>query len=210
MLDSYSLQVRVSMLPLSISRTLPEAFKEWFFTEHTIDHGAQIKDCQLCKQEHLRYCFEIKNVHTGHTLMVGPQCILKFKLQVFDNGKLLDEVGTKKKLDSIMKQMRLESCIKALDRVAEAENNVILNNSLAYYKKNKYLSPKQAFVVLSRLEKHNIDYHPSFFKVNLKKDRYKNDLRLMEESSVQAIWPALAPSQRKLAEKYGHKAPTST
>lgn len=210
MVDNYPLRVRENILPLSVSGTLPEAFKEWYFTDHTIDHEAPIEDCQLCNQEQLRYHFEIKNLHTNHTLMVGSQCILKFQLQVFENGRVLDEVGTKKKLDSLMKQMRIESCIKALDRLAEAENNDILSNALTYYKKNKYLTPKQAFVVLWRLRKHKIDHSPSFFKVSLKRDKYKRDLQLMEESRVHVIWPALTSSQRKIAEKYGHKAPTRT
>lgn len=210
MVDSYPLRIRDNILPLSVAGTLPEAFKEWYFTDYTIDHEAPIEDCQLCNQEQLRYHFEIRNSHTNHTLMVGSQCILKFHLQVFDNGLLLNESGTKKKLDSLMKKMRLESCIKALDRLAETENNDILSNALAYYKKNKYLTPKQAFVVLWRLGKHKIDHSPSFFKVSLRKDKYKHDLRMMEESRVHVIWPALSSSQRKIAEKYGFKAPTST
>lgn len=210
MIDSYPLRVRENILPLSISGTLPEAFREWHFTDYTIDHEAPIEDCQLCNQEQLRYHFEIKNTHTNHTLMVGSQCILKFQLQVFENGRVLDEVDSKKKLDSLMKEMRLESCINALNRLAETEDNDILSNALAYYKKNKYLTPKQAFVVLWRLGKHKIDHSPSFFKVSLKKDKFKRDLQLMPEGRVHVIWPALTSSQRKIAEKFGHKAPAST
>lgn len=184
MADSYPSRVRDNILPLSVAGILPEAFKEWYFTDYTIDHEAPIEDCQLCNQEQLRYHFEIRNSYTNHTLLVGSQCILKFHLQVFDNGLLLNESGTKKKLDSLMKKMRIESCIKALDRLAETENNDILSKALAYYKKNKYLTPKQAFVVLWRLGKHKIDHRPSFFKVSLKKDKFKRDLRMMEESRV--------------------------
>lgn len=53
MVDSYPLRVRENILPLSIAGTLPEAFKEWYFTDHTIDHEAPIEDCQLCNQEQI-------------------------------------------------------------------------------------------------------------------------------------------------------------
>jgi hypothetical protein len=202
----YPLKVKENILPLSISGTLPEAFNEWYFTDNTIDHEAPIEVCQLCNQEQLRYHFEIKNSYTNYTLMVGSQCILKFQLQVLENGRLLNEVETKKKLDYLIKKMRQESCIKALDRLAEAEDSDILSNARAYYKNNKYLTPKQAFVVFWRLNVNEIDYSPSFFKVSLKKDKYKNDLRLMQENRVQLIWPALTYSQRRIAERYGHRA----
>lgn len=210
MTNSYPLRVRENILPLSISDSLPEAFKEWYFTDHTIDHEDAIEECQLCNQEQLRYHFEIKNRHTNHELMVGSQCILKFQLQVFDNGRILDSTDSKKKLDNLMKKMRLESCIKALDKLTETEDNDILSNALNYFKKNKYLTPKQAFVVLWRLQVNKIDHSPSFFKVSLKKDKYKNDLKSMQESRVHVIWSSLSSSQRKIAAQFGHHPPDKT
>lgn len=206
-MSSYPQRVADNILPLSIAGTLPEAFSEWYFTEYTVDHEAANEDCELCNHEELRYHFEIKNRHTSYTLMVGSSCILKFQLQVFDNGRLLDESGSKRKLEDLKNKMRLESCISALTKVAAKENNEILKNALAFYQKNKFLTPKFAFVVLWRLQANNIDHSPSFFKINLNKDKYKKDLRTMETSRVQLIWPALSSSQRKIAERYGHEAP---
>jgi hypothetical protein len=208
--STYPQRVADNILPLSIAGTLPEAFSEWYFTEYTIDHETASEDCELCNHEELRYHFEIKNRHTNHTLMVGSSCILKFQLQVFDNGVLLDESGTKRKLEALKNKMRLESCLNALTKVAARENNEILKNALAFYRKNKYLTPKFAFVVLWRLQANNIDHSPSFFKINLNKDKYKHDLKSMETSRVQLIWPALSSSQRKIAERYGHEAPKKT
>ena len=102
MVSTYPQRVADNIFPLSIAGTLPEAFTEWYFTEwyfteHTIDHEIAEEDCELCNHQELRYHFEIKNQHTSHTLMVGSSCILKFQLQVFDNGILLDETGGQKK-----------------------------------------------------------------------------------------------------------------
>ncbi|MBN3777343.1 hypothetical protein G3O06_07210 [Burkholderia sp. Ac-20345] len=208
-MQHYSQRVRDNILPLSIGDTLPKAFEEWTVTESVVDHETPRETCELCGQESLRYQFEIRNSLTGNTLWVGSQCILKFGLSVFENGRILSPEDAKKKINRIMEQMRQDACIRALEAVAIAEENEILSNALQYFKVHKYLSPKQAFVVLWRLNRHRIDHNPSFFKIDLKHDRFKSQLREMEESRVHVLWPALTSSQRKLAERYGHHPPAS-
>ena len=208
-MSTYPQRVRDNILPLSVGSTLPEAFEEWSFTERTVDHEQPIETCQLCEQEALRYHFEIRNSLTNKILWVGSQCILKFGLSVFESGRRLSESDAKKKLERLMQQMRLESCMRALEKLAIAEKNEILSNALLYYRKNKYLSPKFAFVVLWRLRSNKIDHSPSFFKINLKRDKYQNDLRSMSLSHVHTIWPALSSSQRDMAIRMGHSAPNA-
>lgn len=206
----YSQRVRDSILPLSVGDTLPKAFEEWSVTEQVIDHETPQETCELCGQESLRYHFEIRNTLNRNTLWVGSQCILRFGLSVFENGRVLSPKDAKKKINRIMDQMRQDACIRALEKVAEAENNDILTNALKYFKKNKYLSPKQAFVVLWRLNRHRIDHSPSFFKIDLKHDKFKAQLLEMELGRVHVIWPALSSSQREMATRYGHTAPPVT
>jgi hypothetical protein len=140
---------------------------------------------------------------------VGSQCILKFGLSVFESGRRLSNSDAKKKLDRLMQQMRLESCIRALEKLAQAEVNQILANALAYYQANNYLSPKFAFVVLWRLHINGIDHSPSFFKVNLKRRKYQQDFQAMKLSQVHTIWPALSSTQREMAIRMGHSAPAT-
>lgn len=206
-MSAYPKRVADNILPLSFSDTLPDALKEWYFTEKVEDHGKPTEDCGLCDQEQLRYHFEIKNRNTSRHLWVGSSCILKFQVQVFDNGVLLDATGAKKKLSDLTQKMRLESCIKSLRELAVLENNNILNSALEFYLKNKYLTPKFAFVVFWRLKRNDIDHSPSFFKVSLKKDKYKCDLANMPLDRVHTIWSALSSSQKKVAISYGHTAP---
>lgn len=203
----YSQRVKDSILPLSVGDTLPKAFEEWSVTEHVIDHETPQETCELCGQESLRYHFEIRNSLNRNVFWIGSQCILKFGLSVFDNGRILSPKDAQKKINRIMDQMRQDACIRALEKVAEAEDNDILANALNYFKKNKYLSPKQAFVVLWRLKKNRIDHSPSFFKIDLKHDKFKTQLRQMESSRVHVLWPALSSSQRDMAVRYGHTAP---
>jgi hypothetical protein len=134
---------------------------------------------------------------------------LKFNLSVFEQGRRLFADDAKKKLDRLMQQMRLQSCINALEKLAAKEGNDILSKALTFYKKNKYLTPKFAFVVLWRLQNTKIDHSPSFFKINLQKDKYQQDLREMALSRVRVIWPALSPAQRRKAIAMGHQAPNA-
>lgn len=207
-MQKYPQRVRDNILPLSVGNDLPKAFEEWSFTERTVDHEESIETCQLCNQEDLRYHFEIKNALTKHALWVGSQCILKFGLSVFENGRQLSPQDAKKKLHRLTDQMRLESCVKALEKLAVMEENEILSNALSYYKKNKYLTPKYAFVVLWRLQTQKIEHSPTFFKVRLNKDKYKIDLARMKQSQVNVIWPALTGVQRSLAQTLGHSPPS--
>lgn len=206
---NYTQRVRESILPLSIADTLPKAFDEWQFTGETQDHEEPIETCELCGQEGLRYHFEIENKYNSNTLQVGSQCILQFDVAVYEGSRRLTSAEAKKKLDKLTQQMRLESCLRALRKLAQADGSDILRNALDYYRTNKKLTPKQAFVVFWQLRRHAIDHSPSFFNVTLKKKRYMTDLEQMQTSRVHFFWSALSPSQKKQAVAMGHSPPPS-
>ncbi len=208
MSQSYPQRVRENILPLSVANTLPEAFKEWYFTEETIDYEDAIEDCQLCDHEQLRYHFKIENEDTNHALWVGSQCILKFQVRVYDDyGHTLDERGAKRKLNKLLDKMRIESCIKALDVVASKTRHKILISALKYYKQNKYLTPKFAFVVFWQLQENGIEHSPTFFKISLRRQSHKDDLEEMPTDRVHFFWKALTPAQRRIAMQFGHNPP---
>lgn len=207
-MSTYPQRVRENILPRSVAQSLPEAFEEWRFTENTIDHEEAKETCQLCEQEQLRYHFEIENHRNANLLLVGSQCILRFKVAVYEDGIKLDASATKKKLNKLIERMHMSACIAQLERLAAAETNDILGNALNFYRQHGYLTPKFAFVVLWRLRKNEIDHNPSFFKVSLRTNKYKQDLKGMPLSRVHKIWPSLTSSQRKLAISYGHSAPS--
>ncbi len=206
-MSNFLSRVAGNILPLSVEKTLPEAFSEWSFTEQVRDHEHATETCELCEQEDLRYHFLIENQFTDGRLWVGSSCILKFGVSVFENGQSLSSTDAKRKLDRLTEKMHQDFCVKALQRLAEAENNVILKNALAYYQRNGDLSPKFAFVVLWRLRANKINHSPSFFKVSLKRSKHKDDLAQMQLGNVHTIWPALTTSQRAMAERFGHSPP---
>ncbi len=205
--QQFTSRVRDSILPLSVANTLPAAFREWRFTERTEDHGSPIETCQLCGQEQLRYHFEIGNDRTDETLWVGSHCILKFDVAVLREGLRLTPNEAKRRLTELTNEMQLKACISALERLAEAENNRILDGALDYYKLHGKLTPKYAYVVFWRLKTNGIDHQPSFFKVELKRQKHIDDLRAMPTKRVHRFWPALTTAQRKQAIALGHTAP---
>lgn len=208
-MDSYLRRVAENILPRSLATTLPAAFREWHFTGDTVDHEVPEEVCQLCEQQGLRYHFEIRNDRTGHRLDVGSDCILKFQVAVFENGRELSPEEARAALAERMRQMRFESCMRALERLAKAEANDILTNALAYYRLHKALTPKLANVIFWRLQANSIDHDPSFFKVRLDRGSFVRDLQAMPLRNVHGIWKALTPAQRKKAEALGHTPPLS-
>jgi hypothetical protein len=207
-MDSFLKRVAENILPLSVAGALPAAFREWHFTGATVDHEVAEETCRLCGQEGLRYHFEIRNDHTRHRLDVGSECILKFQVAVFDGGRELGPEEARKALAERMRQMRLASCLRALERLAAAEPNDILANALGYYKRNKALTPKFANVVFWRLQANAIDHDPSFFRVRLDKASLVADLGEMSRRNVHRIWKALTSAQRKKAQELGHTPPS--
>jgi hypothetical protein len=152
-MTTYTQIVRNNILPLSVANTLPAAFTEWRFTGETEDYGSPLEVCRLCEKDGLRYHFEIQNDFTQETLLVGSHCILKFEVSVYDDGRRLTEKEAQSFLQKLTQKMRLDSCIKSLEKLANSENNNILLRALEYYKINKNLTPKQAFVVFWRMSK---------------------------------------------------------
>ncbi|MGL4448710.1 MAG: hypothetical protein ACRCUZ_13505 [Shewanella sp.] len=204
---AYPKNVRDSIIPLSVSNCLPAAFDEWAFLGNVRDFGRRAAICQLCGQESLRYRFEIENSITRAKLWVGSSCILKFGVPIFEGARKLSEIEARKKLASLTQNMQQDSCISALETIASKEESKILSSALDYYRRNGCLTPKFAFVVLWRLNKANIDYIPSFFKVELKRLKHREDLMEMEPGRVSVIWPALSASQRAMAIRLGHAEP---
>lgn len=209
-MSGYTQRVRDSILPRSVAGTLPAAFAEWAFTENTIDHEEPIEICELCGQQDLRYHFEIANRYTEARLWVGSHCILQFDVAVLEYGRRLPPDEAKRRLAKLTQQMQLQSCVKALERLAVAEANPILTGALDYYRRHKKLTPKYAAVVFWKLQSLRIDHHLSFFHVELRRAQHVEDLREMPTSRVHRFWGALSPAQRRKAVELGHRPPART
>lgn len=206
-MSGYTQRVRDSILPHSVADTLPAAFAEWVFTESTVDHESPTETCELCGQQDLRYHFEIANQYTEATLWVGSHCILQFDVAVVERGRRLSPDEAKRHLAKLTQKMQLESCVRALERLASKESSPILSGALDYYRRNKKLTPKYAAVVFWKLQALRIEHHPSFFQVELRRAQHIEDLRAMPTGRVHRFWGALTAAQRRKAVELGHAPP---
>ncbi|WP_323160638.1 hypothetical protein [Pseudomonas fluorescens] len=206
-MNAFSERVSANVLPYSISKSLPDALKEWSVTDVMKDHEHATETCELCDHEALRYQYEIVNVFTRNTLWVGSSCILRFGVSVLENGVVLSKKSAERKLDRLLQSTRQATCIRSLERLAKAESDERLVSALNYYRKNACLTPKFAVMVLWRLGVAKIDHSPTFFKISLRRDLHKQHLREMKLGSVHLIWPALTSAQRATAIAMGHCPP---
>jgi hypothetical protein len=207
MIDSYPARVRANILPLSEAQTLPAAFAEWAWTGTTEDHERATETCELCEHESLRYHFEIHNDKTLASLRVGSTCILKWQMGVVAGGKRLGAAAAKTAIQDAVKRMQREACLRALEAVLAREPSDILNGALEAYRADKALTPKQINVVFWRLGKAGIEYHPSFFKVDLRRQKRWDDLRDMKAFQRENVWKAMTSAQRKSAIARGIPLP---
>jgi hypothetical protein len=53
------------------------------------------------------------------------------------------------------------------------------------------------------MNERGIDHSPTFFKVSLKRDKHKDDLKNLKPRMFAYLWPALTSSQKKLAISLG-------
>ena len=87
--------------------------------------------------------------------------------------------------------------MRALESLADAEDNDILKNALLYFRRNEKLSPRYAFVVFWRLQENRIDHDPSFFRASLQRHKHQADLREMPTDRMHMFSKALTSAQRK-------------
>jgi len=82
MRNNYPRRAKENILPLSLSDKLPQAFREWFFTEEINDHEQSTADCQLCDKEELRYHFKIENENvTRETVVAAAELLAREEKQ---------------------------------------------------------------------------------------------------------------------------------
>jgi len=125
-----------------------------------------------------------------------------------EKGRRLSPAEAKRHLTKLTQQMQLESCIRMLEQLAAKESNPILSGALDYYRKNKKLTPKYAAVVFWKLQTFNVDHHPSFFQIELRRAQHIDDLRQTPTPArVHRFWSALTTAQRRKAVELGHTPP---
>jgi hypothetical protein len=206
---SWATRAAANLLPLSREQEkLAVALSEWRYTGDYNDLGAPVETCKLCDHPDIRYQFEIQNLHTAETLLVGSECINRFNIAATDEeGRTLDADGTRKKVardrQKLVDDARRRRLVKALVSLAHADNDFDIHSFIDYLHKRDAFTPNQVTTLMWRFEKHRIEHNPRDFKLTIRRGREKAQLEKMSEWQLQRLIPCLSPSQRDYLSREG-------
>lgn len=185
MSSAFTSAVAESILPLSRSENLPEAFGEWEFTGNISYYGDEedplydeLPACQLCGYPHIKRGFEVQNRYTHHVLIVGSECVKRFSQKY-----TLSEI------------QRLH-VLKTLRALRKTSCRVDIYNLIEYYQEWGAFTPKQLVMVLNLLGRYNVPHTPDCFKVKIRRQREQGQLLDLSDKDLKLIRPCLSESQR--------------
>lgn len=202
---SYLKRVAANILHLSQNQVdVVEALKEWEYRGDKSDVEDATESCQLCDHYPIRYQFEIANRFTKHSLDIGSECITRFDVAVIDEEGVQQRGAVAAKLvakdrRTLEEESRRRTVRRALVQLAKMDQRIDekMLESIAKAADDRGLSPKQAFLVVWRLEENGIELPRSYLKVMLKKAAEQNALLAMVDSKFKKVWPCLTAAQQR-------------
>lgn len=196
-------RVKKNILPASNEKyDIRKALDEWTYEGNMFDVEIADEICDLCDQPNIRYQFEIVNNQNGNLLLIGSECITRFKISVIDeSGNKLSFKAAKKKVSRdrsrLVTEAKEKSVLNALVELASIDDEFNIEDFIKYFKERKAFTPKQLALLVWRLEKAEIKFNKSHFKLTIKKNREKEQLLGLEEWRLKSIWDCLSSSQKR-------------
>jgi hypothetical protein len=198
---SWASRAAANFLPLSRERRdLAQALKEWRYAGHYHDLETPSASCQLCDHPDIRYQFEIQNLFTHESLLIGSECINRFGIAATDEeGRTLDAAGTRRKVSQdrrkLVEDARHRRVVSALVALANKDQDFDIRSFVDYLQTRGAFTPKQLSIVLWRLSNFQIAYNPKDFKLTIKRNREKAQLRNLKDWELARVKPCLTASQ---------------
>ena len=199
--------VKNNIFEKSLSKgDVTKAFEEWEYLGTMYETLDLLESCELCEHPELRYQFEIVNKLNSSTLLVGSECIKKFDgIAVIDStGKKMDKGSARKKVNSdkrrLISDTKTQHMMNSLIRLSKADELFEIESFIQDFKERGAFTPNQLTTLFWRLKKYNIVYVDRYFKVSLRKAKYKDQLVDMENWKLKTIYNSLSPSQRDFLE----------
>lgn len=197
-------RVRHNIFSVSVERNdLRKALDEWIYEGNMYDIEIAEEVCELCDHSNIRYQFEIINIHNKNKLLIGSECINKFKISVIDKtGNKLSNEEAKKKVNQdrnkLVTDAKIRGVINSLVQLSKVDENFEIDSFIKYFKENGAFTPKQLFTLIWRLGKYKVEFKKSNFKLSLKRSNNKQQLFEMEDWKVKTIWECLSSSQKEI------------
>lgn len=200
---SWASRAAANLLPLSREQDdLGKALREWRYTGNYYDLEEPIEDCELCDHPEIRYQFEIANLHTHQSLLVGSECINRFSITAVDkDGRELDVESSKRRVHRDRRRLiddaRKRRVVIALVTLSGVEEQFRIESFIDYLQRRGAFTPKQLAFLFWRLDQREVAYIPSDFKLVIRRDREKAQLVELADWKVRRLWPAMSASQRR-------------
>lgn len=197
-----------NILPYSEEKkNLAVALDEWTYTGEMHDLESPIETCELCNHPDIRYQFNIRNVHNDNELLVGSECINKFEIKaVSDEGKILNRSESRKKVNRDRRHLVTEAAkkrlINSLVELSRKDDEFNIESFIDYVQDRGSFTPNQLSALIWRLDKHNVTYKPSDFKLTIRRNREKEQIRSMPDWKIEKLWRSLSSSQKQWVLEY--------
>lgn len=191
-----------SIIPLSQSKAVGPAMKEWFYTGRFYDLEELAGTCELCGQQDLRYHFEIANHFTSATLLVGSECIKRFDISgVDEHGRYLDAAKTGKLVDrhrrGLVEDARKRRVMTCLLKLEQITDDFQASSFLEFVDEKGAFTPRQVAMLFWRLSSAGVEYRPTDWKVRLRRESDYCQLRTMKPAAFKRVMAAFSPAQKK-------------
>ena len=207
-MSNYYDLVNDAMEPHSKGEDYGQVLQEWVPTGEVRDtdfEGA----CELCSHTPLRWQYQIESTKTSSTLWIGSRCLQNIygetaKLEGRDEEQARKEARSE--IREAKKTYGKHKILEALRSLWKLENSDFQGTiwSIADdLKERGHVTPKQAKLLDWRCSTHDIDFPMEFLSIDLRKDKYKEQLQQMEDWKVAEIWQALDSKQRRRARERG-------
>mgnify|MGYP000047021215 CR=1 FL=1 len=197
-------RVKKNILPVSEENTdVRKALDEWIYEGFMYDIETPEEVCELCDHLHIRYQFEIININNQNILLIGSECISRFKISVVGpRGEKLSYDDAKKKVskdrNKLVTEAKIKNLINSLVKLASVDADFDIENFIKYFKEYGAFTPKQLATLIWRLEKYKIEFKKSHFKMSLKRNKDKQQLFDMEDWKIKTLWDCFSNSQKEI------------
>ncbi|NUJ16628.1 hypothetical protein FKN04_08445 [Bacillus glycinifermentans] len=196
-------RVKKNIFPLSNEKyNIRKALDEWVYEGSMYDVEVADETCELCDQPNIRYQFEIVNKLNNNSLLIGSECIMRFKISVIDrSGKKLSFDDAKKKVikdkSRLVTEAKEKNVLNTLVALAAKDHEFNIENFIEYFKERKAFTPNQLTLLIWRLERANIDFKKAHFKLTIRRNREKEQLLSLENWKLKRIWDCLSSNQKQ-------------
>lgn len=196
-------RVKKNVLPVSNEKYNTRiALDEWVYEGNMYDVEVADETCELCDHLNIRYQFEIVNRLNNNTLLIGSECIMRFNISVVDGfGRKLSFVDAKKKVTKdrgrLVTEAKERSVLNTLVALASEDDEFNIGSFIEYFKERKAFTPNQLALLVWRLERANIQFKKSHFKLTIRRNREKEQLLKLEDWKLKRIWDCLSNSQKQ-------------